>query len=93
MTLYLAESGRMADFAIFNLLVDYSVSRQGAASCSIQSRNTRTGLRRSPGTAVLEFFDTIPADHAPAGLLAEIERKIENASDKLAAEAAKEFEA
>ena len=53
----------------------------------------RTGLRRSPGTAVLEFFDTIPADHAPAGLLAEIERKIENASDRLAAEAAKEFEA
>ena len=51
----------------------------------------RTGTRRSKGTAVLEFFDTIPEGRGTGGLLAEIEEKIESASDALASEAAAGF--
>lgn len=48
----------------------------------------RTGTRRTPGTAVVEFLGTIPPGERPEGLLARIEREIEDGSDCLAREAA-----
>lgn len=51
----------------------------------------RTGIRRSPGTAVLDFFGEIPADAPVAGLLDKIELEIEATSDRLAEEAVRGF--
>ena len=51
----------------------------------------RKGIRRSRGTVVLEFVETIPADQSTDGLLEEIADKIEAASDQLAEEAANEL--
>lgn len=51
----------------------------------------RTGLRRSPGTAVLEVLETIPPGRPTEGLLGEIEQKIETATARLAREAAEEL--
>ena len=48
----------------------------------------RTGLRRTPGTAVVEYLGTIPPGERPEGLLARIEREIEGGSERLAREAA-----
>ena len=52
----------------------------------------RTGLRRTPGTAVLEFLGEIPAGRDTTSLLDEISGRIEAASDRLAKEAADEIE-
>ena len=53
----------------------------------------RTGLRRTPGTVIIEFLETIPAGADPTGLLERIETKIEAASDDLADQAARELRA
>jgi 1-acyl-sn-glycerol-3-phosphate acyltransferase len=51
----------------------------------------RTGIRRTPGTAVVEFVETIPPGTSPATLLARVEAAIESGSERLAAEAAAEI--
>lgn len=51
----------------------------------------RTGLRRSPGTAVLEVLETIPPGREPQKLMAEVERKIEAGTARLAQEAARDL--
>ncbi len=48
----------------------------------------RTGTRRTPGTAVVEFLETIPAGVPSGTLLRRIERGIEEGSERLAIEAA-----
>lgn len=53
----------------------------------------RIGTRRSRGTAVVEFLETIPPDQPTEGMLARIEAVIERSSDALAAEAAAGFAA
>ena len=53
----------------------------------------RTGTRRTPGTAVVEFLGTIPPGLPPDGLLRRIEDGIEAASDRLADAAAAEIAA
>lgn len=52
----------------------------------------RIGIRRSPGTAVLEVIGEIPPDRGPDGLMEEIETRIEEASGRLAREAAESFQ-
>ena len=47
----------------------------------------RHGIRRLPGLAVVEFLPVIPAGQPVAGAMAEMERVIEAASDRLMAEA------
>lgn len=47
----------------------------------------RLGVRREPGLAVLEFLDTIPSGLSASVFLAEIERRVEAASDRLMEEA------
>ena len=51
----------------------------------------RIGTRRTPGTAVVEFLETIPTAEPPGSVLARIEAAVETASDRLAAEAAAEI--
>lgn len=51
----------------------------------------RTGIRRTPGTVVIEFLETIPPGRPAAGLLGEVAGKIEAASARLAKEAAAEL--
>lgn len=51
----------------------------------------RVGTRRTPGTAVLEFLETVPPGEPAAPLLRRIETEMETASDRLAAEAAAEI--
>lgn len=51
----------------------------------------RTGLRRSPGTAVLEFIGPLPGGVPVDERLGEIESRIEHASDLLAEQAAEGF--
>lgn len=51
----------------------------------------RKGLRRSPGTAVVEFLGTIPPGEPTGTLLARIEAEVEAGSDRLSAEAAADF--
>lgn len=51
----------------------------------------RTGTRRTPGTAVVEFLETIPTGEPAATLLPRIEAAIEGGSDRLAREAAAEI--
>nr|MBA3584648.1 1-acyl-sn-glycerol-3-phosphate acyltransferase [Gemmatimonadota bacterium] len=53
----------------------------------------RIGTRRTPGTAVVEFLETVPPGEPPAALLARIEWSVEGGSDRLAAEAAAEIHA
>ena len=53
----------------------------------------RTGLRRTPGTAVLQFLGEIPPGRDTATMMDEIAARIEEASDRLAQEAADEIEA
>ncbi len=53
----------------------------------------RTGTRRTPGTAVVEFLQTIPPGEPKSSLLTRIETAIETASDRLAADAATEIAA
>ncbi len=48
----------------------------------------RTGTRRTPGTAVVDYLGTVPPGEPTEGLLARIEREIEAGSDRLAREAA-----
>ncbi len=48
----------------------------------------RTGTRRTPGTAVLEFLETVPPGASTQGLLRHVETVMETASDRLADEAA-----
>lgn len=48
----------------------------------------RTGIRRSPGVAVMEFIGPVPDEILPEHRLAEIEQRIESASETLAKEAA-----
>ena len=52
----------------------------------------KKGLRRSRGTAVLEFIGPLPGDVVPTERLIQIETRIEAASDVLAAEAAAKFQ-
>ena len=51
----------------------------------------KTGIRRSPGTAVMEVIGTIPPGQASESVLPEIEARIEEASNRLAEEAARDF--
>lgn len=51
----------------------------------------RTGTRRTPGTAVVEFLETIPAGQPVTTLLTRIETVMETTSDRLAADAAAEI--
>ena len=51
----------------------------------------RTGTRRTPGTAVVEFLGTIEPGMPVDGLLARIEEEIEDRSNRLAREAAAEI--
>lgn len=51
----------------------------------------RTGLRRSAGTAVLEFLGSLPPDVPAEEVLPEIERRIEGASARLGTDAAEEL--
>jgi 1-acyl-sn-glycerol-3-phosphate acyltransferase len=51
----------------------------------------RTGTRRTPGTAVVEFLGTIEPGLSVDGLLARIETEIEDGSNRLAREAAAEI--
>lgn len=53
----------------------------------------RTGTRRTPGTAVIEFLGTIPPGQPTADLLGRIEAEIEEGSERLAREAAAEIAA
>lgn len=53
----------------------------------------RKGIRRSRGTALMEFIETIPPGRPTDGLLEEIADKIDAASDRLAEEAAQELRA
>ena len=47
----------------------------------------KTGIRRDPGTVVVEFLDRIPAGRPTSGLLDEIRDKIEAGSNALAEQA------
>jgi 1-acyl-sn-glycerol-3-phosphate acyltransferase len=47
----------------------------------------RTGILRRPGRAVVQFLEPIPPGRPPKDVLAEIERRVEEASDRLMAEA------
>ena len=47
----------------------------------------RTGIRRTPGTVVVEFLGEIPAGRGTEGLLDEVAARIEAGSDRLAREA------
>ena len=51
----------------------------------------RTGLRRSPGTAVMEIFGRIEPGQSAEAVMPEIEQRIEDASTRLADEAATGF--
>ncbi|MCC5965158.1 MAG: 1-acyl-sn-glycerol-3-phosphate acyltransferase [Natronohydrobacter sp.] len=51
----------------------------------------RHSLYRKPGLAVVEFLPTIPAGREPRAFLAELEQVVEEASDKLMAEAAEQL--
>jgi 1-acyl-sn-glycerol-3-phosphate acyltransferase len=51
----------------------------------------RHSLYREPGLAVVEFLPPIPAGREPRAFLAELERVVEAASDKLMAEAAEQL--
>ncbi|MEM1299636.1 MAG: lysophospholipid acyltransferase family protein [Pseudomonadota bacterium] len=51
----------------------------------------KTGLRRSPGTAVMEIIGRIEPGQDPETLLSEIESRIETASARLAEQAAQDF--
>ncbi|MFK7943911.1 MAG: lysophospholipid acyltransferase family protein [Paracoccaceae bacterium] len=51
----------------------------------------RTGLRRSPGTAVMEIIGEIAPGRDLASVLPEIETRIEDASHRLATEAMRDF--
>jgi 1-acyl-sn-glycerol-3-phosphate acyltransferase len=51
----------------------------------------RTGTRRTPGTAAIEFLGTIEPGLPVDGLLERIEREIEDGSERLAREAAAEI--
>lgn len=51
----------------------------------------RTGVRRSPGTVVIDFLGEIPAGRETAGLLDEVAERIEAGADRLAEEAAVEL--
>lgn len=51
----------------------------------------RTGLRRTPGTAVLEFLGSIRAGRPTDSLLDEMAETIDLASDRLGDEAARQF--
>jgi 1-acyl-sn-glycerol-3-phosphate acyltransferase len=51
----------------------------------------RVGTRRTPGTAVVEFVETIPPGEPTDGLLPRIEASVEGGSDRLAAQAAAEI--
>lgn len=47
----------------------------------------RTGIYRKPGLAVVEFLDPMPAGLPIEGFMAELEQRVEAASDRLMAEA------
>ncbi len=51
----------------------------------------RTGIRRTPGTVVVEFLGKIEAGRPTAGLLDQIGGRIEEGADRLATEAAAEL--
>ena len=51
----------------------------------------RTGTRRTPGTAVVEFLETVPTGEPAATLMPRIETAIEAGSDRLARQAAAEI--
>lgn len=51
----------------------------------------RRGMRRTPGTAVVEFLEPIRPGLTSAELMAAVEKSIEEGSDRLAAEAAAEI--
>lgn len=51
----------------------------------------RRGILRRPGTAVVEFLETLPAGLPPRELMSRIEGRIEAASDALGAEAARQL--
>lgn len=53
----------------------------------------KMGLRRSPGTAVMEIIGRIEPGQNPDTLMPEIETRIEEASARLADEAARDFKA
>lgn len=53
----------------------------------------RMGIRRTPGTVVVEFLQTIPPGRPTEGLPDEVADRIETASRRLAAEAAAELRA
>ncbi len=47
----------------------------------------KRGIRRRPGTAVVEFLPTIPAGRPIDGFMAELEQRVESASNRLMDEA------
>jgi 1-acyl-sn-glycerol-3-phosphate acyltransferase len=51
----------------------------------------RIGTRRTPGTAVVEFLETIPTGQRSQALMSRIETAIEEGSDRLARQAAAEI--
>lgn len=56
-------------------------------ACNVGLFWPKNGLRRRPGTAVVEFLPAIPPGLAPAELMAKIEPLIEGESNRLMAEA------
>lgn len=75
----------------------YAIYRTYDAPCTPAAVNTglfwpRTGLIRRPGVAVVEFLDPIEPGMERAEFMADLEQRIETASDQLMDEAQKNFD-